>query len=196
MPYSARWFDRSSCSFGVVDCVVSPECLYATGTWSHPMRTTEDAPIEHSLPLERLQAVLQEHPVQAAILFGSHARGETHTRSDLDIAVAFETTRPSDPAYNEVFFGLSADLSDLLESDGVDLVDLQTVSPELAEVIFDQGVLLIGDQEYVATLRRELTAPTSSDQSPRDRFDAALARIDAYLGGSAVTATDGESRDQ
>ena len=160
------------------------------------MRTSEDAAIENSLPLERLQAVLQEHPVQVAILFGSHAHGETHTRSDIDIAVEFETVCPSDPDYNEVFFGLSADLSEALESDDVDLVDLQTVSPELAEIIFDQGVLLIGDLEHVATLRRELTASTSSDQSPRDRFDAALTRIDEHLGGSAVTATDGESRDQ
>ncbi|MFP9193675.1 hypothetical protein ACLI4Q_18810 [Natrialbaceae archaeon A-CW1-1] len=69
----------------------------------------------------------------------------------------------------------------------MDLVERQTVSPELAEVIFDQDVLLLSDLEHVATLRRELTALTASDQSPRDRIDAALARIDEYLGGSAVT---------
>lgn len=160
------------------------------------MRTSEEAAIEQSLPLERLQAVLQAYPVQAAILFGSHARGEPHSRSDIDIAVDFETARPSDPDYNEVFFGLSADLSEALESDDVDLVDMQTVSPKLAEAIFDQGVLLIGDLEHVVTIRKELPTPTSSDQSPRDRIDAALTKIDEHLGGSAVTATDGETRDQ
>lgn len=91
---------------------------------------------------------------------------------------------------------MSADLSDALDTDDVDLIDLQTVSPELAESIFEQGVLLIGDPDHATTIRNQLTAAESTDRSPRERFDAAIAKIDEHLGGSAVTATDGETRDR
>lgn len=160
------------------------------------MRTSEDATIDTPLPLETLREVLRDHPVEIAFLFGSHAHGETHARSDIDIAVTFETIRPGDSNYNEVFFGLSAALSDVLATDDVDLVDLRTASPELLEAVFDQGVLLVGDPERAAALRDELTAGPSADRSPRERFDAALARIDEHLGGSAVTATDGETQNR
>ncbi|ELY56269.1 nucleotidyltransferase protein [Natronococcus amylolyticus DSM 10524] len=129
-----------------------------------------------------------------AILFGSHASGETHSRSDVDIAVDLEDVQPADPEYNERFFGLSADLSETLETDEVDVVDLQRASPELATTIFDQGVILIGNPEHATSLRDQLTSTESSIQSPRERFDAALTKIDDHLGGSAVTATDGEAK--
>lgn len=160
------------------------------------MRTSEDAALEESLPLGTLREILREHPVRVAILFGSHATAETHSRSDLDIAVEFEAIRPTDPNYNEVFFGLSADLCETLGTDAVDLVDLRTVSTEVATSIFERGVLLVGDAERVDTLRNELTATESSKRSPRERFDEAVARIDEHLGGTAVTATDGETRDR
>lgn len=160
------------------------------------MRTSEEAALDESVPVEHLREVLHEHSVQLAILFGSHVQGETHSESDIDIAVALETVDPSEPAYNDIFFELSADLSATLETDDVDLVDLQTVSPDLAESIFTRGVLLIGEPEDVASIRRQLRTAESTDRSPRERFDAALARIDEHLSSSAVTATDGETRDR
>lgn len=160
------------------------------------MRTVEDATLGDSVPLETVRAVLRRHPVRVGILFGSHATGETHSRSDVDIAVEFEGVRSGDPEYNEVFLGLSADLSEALGTDDVDLVDLRTASPELAAAVFERGVLLVGDRETAAVLRDELADEDSSDRSPRERFDEAIARIDAHLGGSAVTATDGENRDR
>jgi hypothetical protein len=41
----------------------------------------------------------------------------------------------------------------------------------------------VGDQEHATALRRQLTAtePESEQPSPRERLDAALARIDAHL---------------
>lgn len=159
------------------------------------MRTIEEAAIDSSLPLETVREVLQEHPVEIAILFGSHASGEIHSQSDIDIAVTFETVRPQDSEYNSVFFKLSADLSEALDTDDVDLVDLQRASPELVETIFDQGVLLVGDSEQAAAIRRKLPATTSSEQSPRERLDTAIAKIDEHLSGSAVTATDGDRRE-
>ncbi|ELY63588.1 type VII toxin-antitoxin system MntA family adenylyltransferase antitoxin [Natrinema versiforme] len=159
------------------------------------MRTSEDTILDESVPLETLQEVLQEHSVQLAILFGSHAQGKTHAGSDLDIAVVLETVRPDDPAYNDVFFGLSAALSTALETDDIDLVDLQTASPRFAESIFTQAVLLVGEPEDVAAIRSQRRTTKSSDQSPRERFDSVLARIDEHLSSSAITAADSETRD-
>jgi len=150
------------------------------------MRTAESTALDTTLDLDALQAVLREHPVRLAILFGSHAAETTHATSDVDLAVEFDEHRPSDPSYNDVFLGLSVDLSDALETDDVDLVDLHTVSPPLAAAIFEQGVLLVGAAEHAAERRRQFTARKSDQQSPRDRLDTALARIDDHLDDSDV----------
>lgn len=148
------------------------------------MRTAETASVDDALDVEALQTLLRDHLVQLAILFGSHATGTAHSASDIDIAVEFDATRPSDSKYNDVFFGLSADLSDTLNTDDVDLVDLHTVSPAVAKSIFDNGILLVGEQTYAATLRQQITAADVEIQSPRERLDAALTQIDAHLDGN------------
>ena len=160
------------------------------------MNTAESIALDTSLDLDALQAVLREHPVRLTILFGSHATKTAHATSDIDLAVEFDEHRPSDPSYNDVFLGLSADLSDALETDDVDIVDLHTVSPPLAAAIFENGVLLVGEAEHAAERRRQLTPSESDQQSPRDRLDAALARIDDHLGddGAGVPAT-GDTED-
>ncbi|ADQ69105.1 nucleotidyltransferase protein [Halogeometricum borinquense DSM 11551] len=129
-------------------------------------------------------------------LFGSHATGTTHPTSDTDIAVELETTDREDPAYNDAFFGLSADLSDALGTDDVYLVDIHTLSPSVAASVFEAGVLRIGDVAHAEDLRQRVTNTDAPDQSPRERFDTALAKIDDHLGGSGVTATDGNDRER
>lgn len=160
------------------------------------MKTAESIALDTSLDLDALQAVLREHPVRLTILFGSHATETAHATSDIDLAVEFDEHRSSDPSYNDVFLGLSADLSDALETDDVDIIDLHTVSPPLAAAIFENGVLLVGEAEHAAERRRQLTPSESDQQSPRDRLDAALARIDDHLGddGAGVPAT-GDTED-
>ncbi|WP_136592547.1 type VII toxin-antitoxin system MntA family adenylyltransferase antitoxin [Salinigranum halophilum] len=160
------------------------------------MRTVATADIDDSLPLETLRAILEEHSVQCALLFGSHATDTTHPRSDLDIAVEFETTDREESTYNDSFFGLSADLSDALGTDAVDLVDIHTLSPRVAESVFDEGILLIGEMDHAKELRQRLTDTSTDEQSPRERFDNALAKIDHHLGGSTITATDRRNRDR
>lgn len=159
------------------------------------MRTAaeaEDVPLD----LESLRATLRERPIRLAILFGSRATGATHESSDVGVAVEFDSHRPSDPAYNDLFLGLSADLSEALGTDDVDLVDLRTVSPSLADSIFERGVLLVGDRDDATDRREELTAAAGEQPSPRERLDAALAKIDAHLDAdeSGVPAA-GESDD-
>lgn len=161
------------------------------------MRTVETANVDVSLDLEAVLSVLREHPVRLAVLFGSHATGTVHPTSDIDIAVEFDAKQPSDPGYNETFLGLSADLSETLETDDADLVDIRTVSPELAASIFDHGLLLVGDTEHAAELRRTLVAADPATQSPRERLDAALARIDAHLEGDDTgVPASGDSEDE
>lgn len=142
------------------------------------MRTAESTALDTFLDLDTLRSVLREHPVGLAILFGSHATETTHTASDIDLTVEFADLRPSDPDYNDVFLGLSADISETLGTDDVDLVDLHTVSPTLAAAIFENGVLLVGEQEHATELRRQLAAADSEQPSPRERLDEALDRID------------------
>jgi predicted nucleotidyltransferase len=153
------------------------------------MRTVEATSRTFSFPVERVRNTLQEHPVEIAILFGSQATDTSTSRSDIDIAITFETTRSGDPSYNEAFLGLSADLSDALGTDDVDLVDLHSMSSPLVEAVFEHGVLLVGTEETATELRQQLTDSSATDHSPRDRLDTALARIDEHLDTDPGTPT-------
>lgn len=152
------------------------------------MRSAEATDIEDSLPLDTIRTVLREHSVQLAILFGSYATDSTHPRSDIDIAVELDLT-PSDAGYNEALFGLSAALSERLGTDDVDLMDIHTLSPRVAESVFDRGIILVGDQTRATELRHRLTAVASTERSSRERFDTALAKINEHL-DNGVTATE------
>ena len=145
------------------------------------MRTAESATLDASLDLEAIETVLREHPVRLAILFGSHATETTHETSDIDLAVEFDDHRPGDSNYNRVFLGLGVDLSSALGTDDVDVIDLHTASPSFARAIFENGILLVGDQDHAAELRRQLTDTDIDQQSPRERIEAALERIDDHL---------------
>lgn len=133
-------------------------------TWSH----------------ETIATVLSDHPVTVGILFGSRARGDADAGSDVDVAVTFESLEPGDDGYNDALFGLSAALATELGTDDVDVVDLQTTSPTLARVIFEEGIVLVGaDRDVEAT--RESVLAGSEDASPGERFDDVVASIDDHL---------------
>ena len=159
------------------------------------MRTVEGSTVDDSISVETLRSVLRKHSVQLAILFGSHAVGESHSESDVDIAVELCAAKHDQPEYNEAFFSLSADLSAALQTDKIDLIDIQTLSSDIAEAIFEQGVLLIGEQNHARELRHRLTGLETDERSPRERFDTALARIDEHLGTVAATGADHSQRD-
>lgn len=153
------------------------------------MKTVETAEIGAGLPVEQLRRILRDHSVQVAILFGSHATATTHSQSDIDVAVEFDSVSRDDPAYNDAFFELSTDLSEALDTEELDLLDVRTVSPDVATSIFEHGVLLVGEQTRAEELRGQLT--TATEKSPRERFDTALRKIDEHLGGSATSPADG-----
>lgn len=156
------------------------------------MEPVEEVELSESLPIEDLRAILREAPVRFAILFGSRATGRLHGTSDIDIAVELESVDRESPAYNEVFLGLSADLSDELGTDDVDLVDIQTLSPAVADAVLDHGVVLVGDPTHAEETLQRIRTATTETRTARERFDAALGKIDDHLGDdSAVPATDG-----
>ncbi|RQG96091.1 type VII toxin-antitoxin system MntA family adenylyltransferase antitoxin [Natrarchaeobius oligotrophus] len=160
------------------------------------MRSAAETDLPDGVSLEALREVLEAYPVDVAILFGSHATGSAHSGSDFDVAVSFRNLEPTEAEYNAAFFGLSADLSETLESADVDLVDVRRCSPALAESIFDRGLLLIGEHRDVTTLRRERTTGELPTRSPRERLEEAIDKIDAHLENVAVPATENSSRDR
>jgi predicted nucleotidyltransferase len=131
---------------------------------------------------ETVAATLADHPVSVGFLFGSHARGEAHNRSDVDVAVVFEDTAPGDPDHMSARLALGADLVLALGTDDVDVVDLQSASPGLVRAVFRDGDHLVGSDEEARRLRERLLTDAGEDpRSPGERFDDALAAVDDHF---------------
>ena len=92
--------------------------------------------------------VLEQFPeVKLAFLFGSAARGQLTSRSDIDVAVAAETRLPL-----ETRLAMAVQFSKALHRE-VDLIDLQDVTGEILQQSLCQGVkLLQKDAELYARL--------------------------------------------
>lgn len=71
-----------------------------------------------------------------------------------------------DDRYDETFFGLSADVSEVLGTEGVDFVDVDTLSPSLMASVFDGGVFLLGERERVARAVDQLATKRGDERSP------------------------------
>jgi hypothetical protein len=82
----------------------------------------------------------QEAGIACAYLFGSAARGEAGPRSDLDIALLFDTPPPA-----TLLGPLSRIRAELeaLTGRAVDLIDLHRAPPDLVHRILRDGVLLL-----------------------------------------------------
>lgn len=85
----------------------------------------------------RLEPVLRRHPsVVLAYLFGSAARGDTHARSDLDLAVLLLDTSLS--AYRALW----ADIHEALALQPFDLVTLNGAEPVVTFEVISEGKVL------------------------------------------------------
>ena len=137
-------------------------------------RTGSMLDAERLAPIRR---VLEEHPVSFAMLFGSAAHG-THTEdSDIDVAVEFAETRPSDDGYSDVYLGLLSDLEESLTT-AVDVVDVHSLTSRFARAVFDSGIVIIGDDEKRAVLERELAADSLSVDDARERVATAVEQLE------------------
>jgi len=89
--------------------------------------------------LERYFAFLDE--VVLAYLFGSHARGQAWARSDVDVAILLEGC-PDDDHCLDVRMELIGGLTDLLDTDEVDVLILNQAPSTLRYAVLRDGVLL------------------------------------------------------
>lgn len=122
----------------------------------------------------RLQAVLSDHPVSFALLFGSKTTDSDRPNSDIDIAIEFEGLRPSDEGYSDVFLATYTAVDDAVD-DPVDLVDVHTMPARFAASALSNGRLLVGSASRRAELRE-----TVGDDASVDSRDA-VARVEAAL---------------
>ena len=136
-----------------------------------PETTTSESPIR-----ERLQRVIDTHPISFAMLFGSMTQDEASNANDIDLAVEFKAHRPTDDGYSDVYLRLVDDLETAL-SHAVDVVDVHTMDESFASVAFDEGEVLLGDDRRSELAATVAGAPVSAEQA-RDRVAAAADRID------------------
>lgn len=130
----------------------------------------------------QVAATLADYPVRLGLLFGSQARGTTHEQSDIDVAVVFDGLESGDSEYNDTLLGLGADLAIELGTNGVDVIDLRRAPSTLVRAAFNDGKILVGDENDAEELRESLLADADEDQqSPAQRFDETLSRIDDHL---------------
>lgn len=108
--------------------------------------------------------------LRALLLFGSRARGDAAPAADWDFGYLAETS--FDPA------ALFADLTRVLRTDRVDLVDLSTASGLLRFRAARDGIALVGDADVIDDFRIA-AASFWCDAEPvlRGAYDAVLERL-------------------
>jgi len=139
-------------------------------------RSTSD-----SVDVDRIRAVLADHPVRLAVLFGSQAAGTPDPASDVDIAVEFDASVEN---RGQALLAVLTDLSVALDRNDVDLAVVDDLEPRVGRAAFAEGRLLCGSAERAERHRRRFenrTESEQSDQSLRERFDETLARVDRLV---------------
>ena len=124
--------------------------------------------------VERLTRALEPRTeILEAYLFGSHARGEAHRRSDIDVAVYIdETCAKAGP------FGYQANMTthlmDALETNAIDVVVLNTAPPLLYHRVLRGGVRLLSRNLRATTTRAGQALSRYFDFLPQmEKMDAA-----------------------
>jgi predicted nucleotidyltransferase len=80
------------------------------------------------LPISKISQILKKYPIEQAYLFGSHVHGTVTPLSDIDIAVLYLPNADTDKTETALY----ADLSNMLKTDNIDLVNLDRATPLLA----------------------------------------------------------------
>jgi len=119
--------------------------------------------------------------IVAAYLFGSHARGNAHADSDVDVAVLFDRhLLPSRAARSGRADRLASQLIDVTHCNAIDVIVLNDAPPELAVVAIDAGALLTApSEESVRTFTRDVRLRLADLRPFLDR--ARRATLDALV---------------
>lgn len=119
---------------------------------------------------DEIVSVLVDVPVTAAVLYGSHARGEATDRSDVDLAVAFDDSLSSIER-TRTRLALIEQLSRVLGTDRIDLVPLSEAPDSLRREILADGIVIYGSRESLPP----------RDDNPASTHDDRMARFDELL---------------
>ena len=122
--------------------------------------------------IDTVVAVLEEKPVSFAMVFGSIARNDAAERSDIDIAVEFETIRPGDEGYSDVFLETYNAVDEAVSVE-IDLIDVHSMPPAFASSALDGGMILLGSEERRIELTEELAQKPSLEEAQRRVSEAA-----------------------
>jgi hypothetical protein len=132
---------------------------------------------ERELLLERLERALRQRPeVLEAYLFGSQARGATHAKSDVDVALYIDRSLAGEPP-----FGYAAELATVLTAstgrNDVDVVILNDAPPLLYHRVLRDGVRLFARDLCATTVREGQALSRYCDYVPQLRkIEAAHSR--------------------
>ncbi|WP_436930016.1 type VII toxin-antitoxin system MntA family adenylyltransferase antitoxin [Halosimplex halobium] len=123
-----------------------------------------------------MREILSEHGVSFAMVFGSLAKDDVHTDSDLDLAVSFEALGPEDEGYSDAYLRLRSAVGDAISYD-IDIVDVRTMPESFAETVFEHGVTIRGSEDQRAELKAEFAGEELSTEAAKDRVAAAVERL-------------------
>jgi len=128
----------------------------------------DPATVDERLLARLRQALAQRDEILEAYLFGSHARGQARSDSDVDVAVYVDET-----AVDEGHWGYRAELgTDLMAALGTDDVDVVVLNE--APILLYHRVLRDG----VRLLSRDLRATTSRAGQALSRYFDFLPQLD------------------
>jgi uncharacterized protein len=133
--------------------------------------------------IEKLRAALDvRREIREAYLFGSQARGDSHVRSDVDVAVFVDAQALNAPGYGYEA-GLGADLQAALGRTDVDLVVLNRAPPLLYYRVLRDGIRLVSRDLAETTTREGCALSRYCDYLPQlAKIEAAHARRKGVAG--------------
>jgi len=142
------------------------------------MQTRDEANVE-GLDLDAVASVVAEFPIDAAVLYGSVARGEATDRSDVDVGVTFEADLSSE-ARTDARLGLIERLTAELGTDAVDVVPLDRAPAGLVEDVLSEGIVVYGSPDSISELGVGSTSRCTGEKTV-DEFDDVLTDIERVV---------------
>lgn len=129
--------------------------------------TGQEVPDIETADIDAICAALDAADIEFALLFGSHARRDAATNSDLDIAVRFPT-QISDRERFRARNRIDATLQEHAEHT-VDVSDIDTLPVTVQHAALRDGIVLCGDSDAVAEYRERVSNAYESTAAERDQ---------------------------
>jgi predicted nucleotidyltransferase len=124
--------------------------------------------------LAEMREYLAQTPIVFALLFGSSARETADRSSDIDIALCF----PDEMERQERFRlrnRIDAELQQYADS-FVDVSDIDTLPTPVAYAALQEGIVLVGDERIIKTIRSRLESEYEATAADRKQEQRAFVR--------------------